>query len=262
MIPIKNILFALWILYAAQLHAQRTASHFPGEELSYKIEFLNLRAGSMDFRIHDIERMDSTDVYHLSVRAETNSLFSPLFGIQNNYESYFDTSDFMPRLFKKNVRQKNIQQEATIWYDYGEKKAFMSDSIFWAIPTPCLNFFSMLYFLRNQRYDYGDTLWFHMDSENLPSLSSATIVDRKEISTPAGKFPAEGVQLIFTALGTSTRPWKTDLLTNRLANPGSIMTIWLSTDERRLPVRIEFMQKQFNVRLVLLKAGNDRSREE
>ena len=228
----------------------RIANHLE-EQLNYSMEFLNLPAGTIDFNVTAVEHIDSTDVYHLIVTAKTNKIFSPLFKVQNKYESFFDTTSFLPLILKKDIEQKNIHQRLIINFDHKQQKASFSDSVSWSIPDSCYSFFSMLYFLRNQTYLKNDTIQFYLDSENLPSEGRAVFTEKKIISIPAGKFKAIEVHLQFEPLTSISRPWKTDLLTNRLANPNSKITIWFSDDKHRLPLIIKFEQKGFDVKLVL-----------
>ena len=236
---------------ATQLIAQNHIVNHLGEQLNYRMEFLGLPAGSISFDVVTTKNIDSISLYHLKVKAQTNKLFSPLFGIQNKYESYFDTSTFLPQILKKDVKQKNIVQHFSINFNQQQNKASINDSTSWNIPDSCYSFFSMLYFLRNQYFLIGDTIKFNLDSENLASTCKATLANSKIISTPAGKFKAIEVKLSFKPLTTSPRPWKTDLMTNRMANPNSKMSIWLSDDQSRLPLIIQFSQKRSKVKLVL-----------
>jgi hypothetical protein len=59
------------------------------------------------------------------------------------------------------------------------------------------------------------------------------------------------IGLSFEPLARDARPWKTDLLTNRLANPYAKISFWFSDDDLRLPLIIEFEQKHSKAKLIL-----------
>lgn len=251
---IKNLML-LFLIF----QTNRTANYV-GEELSYRMSYMNLPAGTLNFDVLDIQTKDTLAVYRLLVAAKTNKIFSPLFGIQNHYESYLETRTFLPVILEKDIRQKNIQQRFTIHFNHSKHIASVGDSIFWSIPDSCHHFFSMLYFLRNQALKPGDSLVFNLDAENLPSRGKAIIGEKQELTVPAGKFQAIEMNIKFKRLSSKPRPWKTDLLTNRLANPDSEIKIWLSDDHYRLPLKVQFKQIDFDVKLVLkdyrLPGGN------
>jgi len=231
--------------------AQDKTKSYLGEQLHYNLEYLNVSVGTMDFVIREIETVNSVDTYHLEVTANTNRLFSPLFRVNNQYESYFDTASFLPQLIKKRIKQKNIEHQFALYFDQKKHQAILADTLFWDIPESCFSFFSMLYFLRDQYYAPGDTIQFYMDSENLLSRGQATLSGEENLSLPMGKFKAIKINLEFKPLSEEQRPWKTDLLTNRLAKPNSAISLWLSDDKLRLPLIFQFIQKGFDVKMIL-----------
>jgi len=245
------IAYTIISIFPDLLSAQDKANSYLGERLHYNLEYLNVSVGTMDFAIHEIESVNSVDAYHLEVTANTNRLFSPLFRVNNKYESYFDTASFLPHLLKKRIKQKNIEHQFTLYFDQKKHHAVLSDTLFWDIPDSCFSFFSMLYFLRSRCYSSGDTLQFYMDSENLMSRGQATLIGEENLSLPLGTFKAIKINLEFKPLSEKQRPWKTDLLTNRLAKPNSAISLWLSDDELRLPLIFQFQQKGFDVKMIL-----------
>ena len=93
---------------------------------------------------------------------------------------------------------------------------------------------------------------FYLDSEYLISKVRAVVKSGFEkTKLPAGKFSAIRIELLFQQITEAERPWKTDLLTNRLAAPGSELTLWLSNDERRIPVKISYHNSIIKTELLL-----------
>lgn len=229
-----------------------TPQKFLGEQLNYKLEYLNLSAASLNFQIPDTARIDHITVNHLIVKATSSRSAGMLFKLDNRYETYFDRTTFLPQKIYKSIRQKNIMHDLTIMFDHRQHQASRGDSIFWSIPADCYDYFSMLYYLRAQPLLPGDTLRFHLDSEYRVSKVEAVVLsEKKQIDVPAGKFDAIQLQVKFAALKNLSRPWKTDLLTNRLAAPGSELTIYFSDDHVRLPLKISYHQSVINTQIIL-----------
>ncbi len=222
--------------------------NFTGEQLTFKMEYLNLSVATLNFQIVD----SAPNNYHLKVHARATRSASLLFKLDNVYETYFDKNNFLPFKIVKQIRQKNIQHELNIHFEHHKNKASLGDSISWSIPGDCYDYFSMLYFLRDQKLKSGDSISFHLDSEYLISKVKATVLcDNEIVRVPAGKFQSIKLNLKFSAITNTPRPWRTDLLTNRLAAPGSKITIWFSNDENRLPLKIVYHQSRVKTQIVL-----------
>lgn len=246
----KTICFFSLLLGLINLGATKSKMNpnFIGERLIFKMEYLNLSVATLNFQISDA----SPHQYHLNVRAKATRTASLMFKLDNIYETYFDKQNFLPNKIVKQIRQKNIQHELKFSFDHRTRTAKLDDSISWEIPADCFDYFSMLYFLRSQKLEPGDSIHFHLDSEFLISKVEAKILPEQEvIQVPAGKFRTIKLNLKFSAITNQSRPWRTDLLTNRLASPGSEITIWFSDDENRLPLKIAYHQSKIKTQIVL-----------
>ena len=249
----------IWIGLSGPLVFSQTQSihpfipqNFLGEKLNYKLEYLNLSAASLNFQIPDTARIDNITVNHLIVRATSSRSSGMFFKLDNRYETYFDRATFLPQKIHKSIRQKNIVHDLTITFDHRQQQASRGDSIYWSIPADCYDYFSMLYYLRSQPLLPGDTLRFHLDSEyRISKVEAVVLSEKKKIEVPAGRFNSIQLQVKFAALNNLPRPWKTDLLTNRLAAPGSELTIYFSDDAFRLPLKISYHQSVINTQIIL-----------
>jgi hypothetical protein len=225
---------------------------FVGEQLIFKMEYINLSVATLSFHVIDTTQINHQIKYHLKVQAKSSRVAGLLFRLDNVYETYFDKNTYLPIKAIKKIRQKNIQHELAISYHHKKNTASIADSMTWSIPSYCYDYFSMLYFLRNQELKPGNIIHFHLDSEYLISKVEAKVLpDQEVIQIPAGKFQSIKLNVKFSAVTHELRPWKTDLLTNRLAVPGSEITIWFSDDEFRLPLKIVYHRSKIKTQLIL-----------
>ncbi len=222
--------------------------NFSGEQLAFKMEYLNMTVAKLNFRIVDAASQN----YHLEVHAKSTRKASLMFKLDNVYETYFNQYNFLPTKSVKQIRQKNIQHEMNFSFNHRKNSASLGDSISWSIPNDCFDYFSMLYFLRSQPLNDDDSFSYHLDSEYIISKVAVNVLPEQEfIKIPAGKFRARKLNIKFTRVSQQARPWRTDLLTNRLAAPGSEVTIWFSDDENRLPLKIVYHQSKIKTQIVL-----------
>ncbi len=219
--------------------------------VSYDMEYMNLNVALLNFLIIDTTFLQKP-VYKLKVKAQSTKKADLLFQVDNEYVTIFDQSTFLPLKVTKNIHQKNIQHQLSIHFDHTHNLAWISEDEKWEILDPCFDYFSMLYFLSSSKCQHGDTLRFYLDSESLISRVEAVVSPNPEsIKIPSGEFSCQKIQLKFNKLNNRQRAWKTDLLTNRLAKPGSRLTIWFTDDVPGLPVKITYHQSILNTTLIL-----------
>jgi len=246
------ITFCLITSSLGQVNQQNNSINFYGERLNFKMEYLNMKVANLEFFITSANKNINIPQYQLSVKAQSTAFATKLFKIDNVYRTFFDAKYFLPRKSVKNINQKNIQHKLVIDFDHNIHQASINDSIFWTLPNPCYDYFSMLYFIRSASWNKGDTLNFFLDSEYLISQVEAVITSEyKTLKFPCGKFKTIKIQLRFQLLTKIERPWKTDIISNRLAKPGSKLNIWLSDDEYRLPLKISYFQSLAKTKLIL-----------
>ena len=225
----------------AQVNQNNRKIDFSGEQLVYHMEYMNFHVAMLFFKINSGSEINDSEHYHLTVSAKSTGKAKFLFSINNVYETVLDKNKMLPVWAIKKIRQKNIKHELTIKYNHSAHQASLADSIFWFIPSDCYDYFSMLYFLRTLSPQQLEFFRFFLDSEYLISEVEVALKSENEIlNVPAGQFKTTRVEITFTPWSKEKRPWKTDLLTNRLAKPGSVVTMWFSEDDFRLPLKISY----------------------
>lgn len=210
--------------------------NFTGERLEFHMEYMHLHVATLLFEME----VDSEN-YVLSVAAKSTGKANFLFSLNNEYETRMEKSTLLPLWSDKKIRQKNISHDLKIKYDHSAGRASLADSVSWDIPQDCYDYFSMLYFFRTLSSHQLHARRFFLDSEYL--ISEVKAVQKSEgelVTVPAGQFSTIRLELFFSQQTREERPWKTDILTNRLAKPGSVVTIWFSDDDSRLPVKISY----------------------
>ncbi|HDQ00411.1 MAG TPA: DUF3108 domain-containing protein [bacterium] len=259
MVVLCHQLLILLLLNATEWKAEKTASTVAdrknlsidgySEILNYKMEYLNLHVANLNFS----QKMDTAaGKNYLNVTAKSTPGTQLLFSVDNYYQLEIDRESFLPLRIEKRVCQKNVLYNLILKFDHQNHRIAKDDSIEWAIQEPCFDYFSMLYFLRAKSLDQTDTVKLFIDSEFLIYKVNARFSKNQQTMTvPAGRFKVIPVRVTFEKTNNEQRPWKTDLLTNRLAQSGSTLIIWLTADELRIPVRLEYERSMLKTQLVL-----------
>ncbi len=247
----NGLIFSL-LLLAVTSNGLAAAPAFKNEILKYKLKYLNLNVAELEFSRTDSSATCGETASLLRISARSTSTATSLFSVNNKYRVTFLSANFLPLKIEKKIDQKNIQHDITLKFDQQSQIASRDDSLSWAIPSPCYDYFTMLYFLRSLTLNGGEKLSFYLDAEWLISRVEAEVnFEIENIKVPAGTFTARRLNLIFLPLTAAKRPWKTDLLTNRLAAPGSKLTLWLSSDARKIPIKITYHNSMIKTELLL-----------
>jgi len=238
---IFGLLF-IYLIFGSNLKTSAYASEDQLTEIwEYKIQYLNLPSTKLIFFIHSLNQPPQPAQIKLKVQAQTVGVFSFLFKVDNLYETVFSGDNFMPDYLYKKVDQKNIQQTWTIRYHQTEHLAVLDSTRRWEIPPQCHNYFSMLFFLRNQPLQLNETYCFNLDVECLGWQVTAQVLDKTVLSLNQQDLATIKMELNFAPFKCDQqRPWKTDLLTNRIAKEAEPMFIWFGDDDQRLIYRVDY----------------------
>jgi hypothetical protein len=246
------LLAAPWLRSQPETPPSLSLDQFQGERLHYQMEYLNLRVATLDFYVAPDNERNHPQFFHLNITAKSTGAATWLFSVNNRYEIDLEQQTLLPVKIHKTIRQKNVAYQRTITFDHLQRQAACDDSLNWPIPEPCYDYFSMLYFLRTQPLILDDTLRFYLDSEyRLSNVEVVVLKEPKPVSVPAGRFEAIALQLKFIPGIRTSRPWKTDLLTNRLTAPGSELLVYFSNDRYRYPLKIFYQQTSVQTQIIL-----------
>ncbi|MDZ7315858.1 MAG: DUF3108 domain-containing protein [candidate division KSB1 bacterium] len=197
------------------------------ERLSYVMYYKGLPTARA---LISLKQQNGRYIAELTVR--TRPMFDSLFKINNIYRTVFDREGLYR--VDKRIDQKNIRQDLVIDYDRTALRAQADNGISWPIQPQCTQLLAMLYELRGRNPQAGEKLSFLLDVESQ--------LWRIEAVTEQSSRKGERLFVFdFTAAAPpQPRPWRTDLLTNRLAGPQSRLLIRLGPPPQNLPILISF----------------------
>lgn len=213
---------------------------FLGERLGYTMIYKGLPSARAELWLEG-----SGDGFDITLTARTRLLFEALFKIDNRYTVTL-SADGKIKSVAKHVVQKNIRQDMTIHYDWQQLHATANPDHEWPMVPNCSHLLTMLYDVRLQNPQPGESLSYILDVE-----SQLWQIDGIITQTPEN--PAER-QIIFSftpAQPVNRRTWKTDLLTHRLAHTDSQLIIRLGPPPQNVPRLISFGGKENRVEMKL-----------
>ncbi len=235
----KKIIFLLAIIISVQgFNAQEKSAFKEGEWFKFKMSYSGfLKAGNATLSVNEAT-LDGRKVYHVVGKGWTTGAIKWFFKVKDRYESYFDKHTGVPYKFIRKIDEGGHTKDIEIKFDHNKKKAFVNNKKYKTnkaidIKTNVQDMVSAFYYLRNN-YDTenikeGDVVQLNMffDEENygfkLKYLGAETI-----------KTNVNGTRVKLKTL--KFRPY---VMAGRVFKEEESLTLWVSADENKIPIRIK-----------------------
>ncbi|MBM3317475.1 MAG: DUF3108 domain-containing protein [Candidatus Eisenbacteria bacterium] len=217
--------------HARALHQfRRQHPHFQtaiqvGEKLTYSVRFGPIRAGEATIEVPRRTVIEGDTCLHILTTAESNNFFSTFFHVRDRIESFVTADLLQPRRFEKRLREGDFRADMVVRFDPRNHLAVYDDGKIVEILPGAHDILSAFFAVRARRMEPGDSFHLdcHADRKNYPLRTD--VLRRERIEVPAGTFdclvlePALRTPGLFKQEGT--------------------LTVWLSDDERRIPVQMK-----------------------
>lgn len=220
----------------------------PGEELAYTISFLGLlRAGTATFTVNEGPTVDGRPTYRF--RSTLTSVPNFFHQIRDEASSITDRASFAVRRYEKIERERDeITTNVTV-FDHERGVAVRTED---GKAHPAIRFnagtldvLSVIYHVRNQPIRPGQTLTVPVHDGKRDYTMKIRITGPEMVNTRLGRFRALSVQpLLYEADGTLRRRGQ--------------MRLWMTDDDRRIPVRIKLSLPVGSVTAVISAIKGDR----
>ena len=219
-------------------YAAATAYDLPflNEHLHYDVKFNGLETASSQLEC------TAPDSEHILITwsLKSRSLYRMFFHVNNEYQTLVDVKTWLPDWVSKEVKQKNINQKMKTSYDRQNLTAVTDNGLQWPVTDHCMDLLSMLYNTRLQLIENVDSLNYIIDLES-------------HIWQINGKVDDKVVYTFSPALPIVDRSWKTDLMTNRISRPTTILTVQFGPSPEYLPEQLLFDNGDSTVEMRLKK---------
>ncbi len=192
-----------------------------GEHLVFEIAYGFIRAGTATMSIPDTQWVRGRPCYHIVTTAQSNKFFSFFFKVRDRVESLIDMDGIFTWRFEKHIREGKFHADKYVEYDqYLREVITKKDTM--AVPLYVQDILSSFYYARTVPMEVGDS--FDIDNYADGKIYPLKVlVHRKErIKVPAGSFNCIVVEPVLRGEG--------------LFNQKGKLTIWLTDDERKIPV--------------------------
>lgn len=208
----------------------RNSAFNAGESITFKVFYtvagMYVGAGEAVFT-SKLEQFNNRPVYHIVGEGKTFSFYDNFFKVRDRYETYIDTLSLQPYKFIRNIYEGGYKKYENVTFNKTTNTAITNDGVF-KVPACVQDVLSAIYYSRNidfNKYKPGDRIPFTLFLDKELFSMYIRYLGKETIKTKYGKFNA----IKFKPL----------LIKGTIFEGGEKMTVWISDDKNKIPVRIE-----------------------
>lgn len=194
----------------------------PGERLVFSIDYGPVNAGEGTLEVRSVIDSGGHNCYLVESRASSNRFFSTFYMVRDKVVSHIDTRQLFSRYFSKRLREGDYRQTLEIRFDQLAGKAHYADGRTFDTLPGIHDVLSAFYYARTLALEPGSTyqVTTHSSRKNYPL--EVIVHGRERVRVPAGEFDCLVIEPVILGDGLFQHEGK--------------LTIWLTDDERRMPV--------------------------
>lgn len=225
------LLIALFVTVFASAQTLRNinkGAFQPNEVLEYRVHYGFMDAGEAKLEIAPgISTVNGRKCIHVIGTGRTVGAFDWFFKVRDRYESFIDNEALLPWMFIRKIEEGDYSKEQNVKFNHYKKTA-SSEKKTINTPTHVQDIISAFYYARTLDFSNaapGDTftIMTYLDDETFPL--TIKYIGKETVKTKAGKFRC----IKFHPM----------LLEGRVFKEQEGMTVWVSDDKNRIPIRAE-----------------------
>jgi len=232
-----TVIFLLTAMAHMACHGQTTSAAVnrlpfsPGEKLTFQVRWSFIPAGKVVLEILPIATVDGLSAYHFVMTAQTYPLVDVFYKVRDRIDSYTDTQMTRSLLYREKStgrRPKDVivtfnwEQREVQYSNFGEKRA----------PIPLLlgafDPLSIFYAFRLSDLNENTQLEVPVSDGKKCVVGKATVIKRETVFLVSGTYDTYLVEPELKHIGGVFEK-----------SPNAKMEIWVTADDRRIPVRIK-----------------------
>lgn len=226
----KKIIIILTVLVSANSFSQAFEE---GEKLKFRLsysKFLTAGYATMDVRKATKNGKGS---FHVVGKGKTTGMISWFFKVKDRYETFIYKDNLLPYHFKRKIDEGGYTKDKEIFFDQENNSALVlnhkkNTSKTYAAPSNVQDLLSALYYMRNQDisdFTVGKEIKLKLFFDEETISMKLRFLGRETIKTKFGKIKAAKFRPIVQA--------------GRVFKEKESVTVWVSDDENKIPLRIK-----------------------
>lgn len=229
----KKIVLLLILIPLFSFDVRHDDAFGPGEWFKFRIHYGFVNAGYATLEVKDAV-IDNKSVFHVIGKGYTTGMSRFFFKVDDLYESYIDKASGSPYKFVRKIDEGGYTKNQEGFFNQASNKILVKDyknknEKTFVVPDKTQDILSSFYYLRNHpsidKLKVGESISIDMFFDDETTKFKLKYIGREDITTKFGVVPS----MIFRPLVQSGRVFKEQ----------ESVTVWISDDDNRLPVRIK-----------------------
>jgi hypothetical protein len=193
-----------------------------GEQLVYSVRYGLVKAGTATLEVKGLQRINGRVSYQILSTAVSNAVFDKIYQVRDRVMSLMDAEHLYSQYFEKHLREGKYKADQSIRFDQAKGVAVYQNGQECSIEPGCYDVLAAFYRVRTMPLKVGQEFFLtsHADRKNYPLRVS--VLRREEMDTPWGRLPCFVIE--------------PRLKSGAFFKNEGRLTIWLTDDDRRLPV--------------------------
>lgn len=208
-------------------------SPWQGEQLKYGLYYSFVKVGTAYIKNRGLVNVDGRQAYVIQTSAFSASVIDSVFKVRDINLSWLDAQNFYSLGYSQSLREGRYRRDEWVLFDYAANtyrgeltKKSGTREISGTLTTPVLDMLTALYFVRGQDLQNGQDVVFDIINREEQYPLVVKVIGRETVKTPAGKFKCVIVEPQFRGEGI-------------FVSKGKSLQVWLTDDERRLPIKMK-----------------------
>ena len=207
---------------------QVTAAKVPwkiGEYFQFSIDWSGVNGGSALMQVQNMQTVDGHRTWRIVTKAESNSFVSKFYKVRDRAESFVDAESLYSRRFEKHLREGSYKRDISVRFDQAAGKAIYEGGTRIDVPPRVHDVVSAFYYVRTCPLPEGAVVSIPTHDNEKSYDMVVKVIRRERVEVPAGKFDCVLVEPVLKSEG--------------IFKSKGQMLVWLSDDERRIPVQVK-----------------------
>jgi len=201
----------------------RNLSFGVGEKLLFDINYGFINAGEAQMSVLEIVDWEGRPCYYIQTQAHSNSFFNSIFPVNDTVETIMDAVGLVSWHFDRRLHEGSYNATRIYTFDQINHRAFYEGDTT-EIPPFTQDVLSAFYYVRTVDLKIGSVVTIQNFSRGVVAPFEVKVLRKETIKVPAGEFDCIVIEPMLKAAGIFKHEGR--------------MTVWLTDDRLRMPVRM------------------------
>lgn len=229
----KRFIFLILVFVFANSFTFQEDSFTTGEWIKLRIHYGIINAGYATLEIKEAVRSNKK-VHHVVGRGFTTGLAKAFFKVDDDYQSFFDRETGKPYQFLRKIDEGGYTKFQEGFFNQTDNSVLVRDyknktEKTFKVPENVQDILSSFYYLRNHpeidNLKQGETIAIDMFFDDETTKFKLKFIGKEDISTKFGE--------------VSCMVFKPYVQAGRVFKEEESLTIWISDDKNKIPVRLK-----------------------